>query len=93
MAQFPFRIELARSFYGAELYGPDGDHVYDLETAVEVAEENFGTDWQSVYNGNESQERVGDEPTRDEILAGQHELGQAYDRHLIAELDRKRRLR
>jgi len=93
MRQFPFRAELAGSFYGAELYGSDGDHVYDLETAVEVAEENFGDEWQSVYNGNESQERVGDEPTRDEILAGQHELGQAYDRHLIAELDRKRRLR
>ena len=52
-----FRVELAGSFYVAELYGADGDHIYDLAEAAACAESEFGTDWNSVYNGNESIER------------------------------------
>ena len=52
-----FSVELAGSFYTYDLYGASGGSIYDLREATECAEDQFGTDWQSVYNGNESMER------------------------------------
>lgn len=52
-----FMVELAGSFYTYELYNDAGAHIYDLTEAVNCAEDQFGEDWQAVYNGNEGEER------------------------------------
>ena len=52
-----FSVELAGSFYTYELYNAAGEHIFNVSDAAECAEEQYGTDWQSVYNGNEAIDR------------------------------------
>lgn len=52
-----FQIELRNYFYTLELYDSMGREVFDLQTACEAAEEQYGADWQSVFNGHESMSR------------------------------------
>ncbi len=52
-----FMVELAGEFYTYELYNAAGEHIFNVSDAAESAEEQYGTDWQSVYNGIEGVER------------------------------------
>lgn len=46
-----FRVEVAGSFYTYELYDDRGRECFDVDTAANAAEQEYGIDWQSVYNG------------------------------------------
>jgi len=52
-----FHVLHPGSLYSHVLYSREGDHVYDLATAVVVAEDMHGSDWLEVYNGLEGVER------------------------------------
>jgi hypothetical protein len=52
-----FHVLHPGSLYSHVLYCREGDHVYDLATAVVVAEQMYGDDWLEVYNGLEGVER------------------------------------
>lgn len=53
----PFSVELAGSFYTFKLYDARGMEITDAQAAADFAESEFGTDWQSVFNGSEAIER------------------------------------
>lgn len=57
MVARPFRVELAGSFHTAELYDSNGSEVYDIDDAASCAECEYGDEWVSVFNGNESWDR------------------------------------
>ena len=50
----PFKVELCGSFHTYELYDDRGREVTDVQAAAECAEELYGDDWQSVYNGEDA---------------------------------------
>ncbi len=52
-----FRVCLNSTLYSALLYDCGGDYVYDLNTALREAEEQFGDEWTEVFNGLEGVER------------------------------------
>jgi hypothetical protein len=52
-----FHVLHPGSLYSHVLYSREGDHVFDLSTAVEVAEDMHGSDWSEVYNGLDGVER------------------------------------
>ena len=45
-------VRFPNTFHSFELYGKDGDYVYNLEAAIEAADE-FHPGWSEVYNGHE----------------------------------------
>ena len=47
-----FMVRFPNTFHSFELYGKDGDYVYNLEAAIEAADE-FHPGWSEVYNGHE----------------------------------------
>ena len=48
---------MAGSFYTYELYDEKGREIYTLSEAVRAAEQQFGADWNCVYNGQEAVSR------------------------------------
>ncbi len=52
-----FSVELSGSFHTFKLMGRSGENITDARRAAEIAEDEFGMDWNSVFNGNESIER------------------------------------
>lgn len=57
----PFRVEVIGSFYTFELYDSRGREVFNIHDAAEAAEDEYGSDWSCVYNGQEAM-------TRDEYM-------------------------
>lgn len=55
----PFSVELAGSFYTFKLLDAAGREITNATEAADFAESEFGTDWQSVFNGDEAIEREG----------------------------------
>lgn len=53
----PFSVELSGSFHTFTLYGADGAEITDMMAAADFAESEFSTDWNSVFNGDESTNR------------------------------------
>jgi len=53
----PFSVEVAGSFYTFPLYDGAGREVTNMQDAASVAEDEFGDDWQSVFNGDEAMDR------------------------------------
>jgi hypothetical protein len=49
--QHRFYASLPGSLCSAVLYDAEGDYVYTLDAAVEVANERFDGDWEEVFNG------------------------------------------
>jgi hypothetical protein len=49
-----FRIELIGAFYTYELYDSRGREIFDLDEAIEAAEEQYPNEWYSVFNGETS---------------------------------------
>jgi len=48
-----FMINFRDSFYSFELYSEEGDHIYELEEAVEEASKQYPNQEYEIYNGNE----------------------------------------
>jgi len=53
----PFSVALTGSFYTCILYDCKGQEVFELEKAREVAESQYGADWQEVFNGDIGMDR------------------------------------
>lgn len=53
----PFRFTLVGSFHSYELYDRRGREVFNLDEAVEAAEELYGDEWVEVYNGESAAAR------------------------------------
>jgi hypothetical protein len=49
-----FRAELKGYFHTVEIYDSRGREVFDLEAAAQAAEQSYGADWASVFNGSEA---------------------------------------
>ncbi len=54
-----FMVEIVGSFHTFELYDNRGREVHELLAAAETAEDLYGSEWQSVFNGNDSVDREG----------------------------------
>ena len=52
-----FSVELAGSFHTFKLLGADGAEITNMMAAAGFAESEFSTDWNSVFNGDESIDR------------------------------------
>jgi len=55
----PFFVELQGSFHATPLYDARGKEIFDADEAVRVAEDIYGNEWESVYNGEYSTQRNG----------------------------------
>ena len=53
----PFRVKLRGSMHTFELYNKRGEEITDLVEAADCAEEEFGDEWEEVYNGDAGAER------------------------------------
>lgn len=52
-----FHVLHPGSLYSHVLYNHEGGHIFDLATAVTVAEGRYGDDWTEVFNGLDGSER------------------------------------
>lgn len=55
--RFKFRVELKDYFHTLELYDSKGREIFDIDSAAEAAEEQYGSGWASVFNGQEAATR------------------------------------
>lgn len=48
-----FSVELRGVFYTLTLYDEKGREVFTLEEAIQAAENEYGSEWSAVFNGEE----------------------------------------
>lgn len=53
-----FMIRLQGAVYANELYGASGDHIYDLDEAIQQAETQFGPSGWELWNGSAEENRL-----------------------------------
>ena len=53
----PFNITLVGTFHSFTLYNHKGEEIFDLEEAIEFAEDYYNGNWDEIFNGEEATSR------------------------------------